>query len=240
MGEMTNRIASGDESGARHSQNRAMEFTLLLSIPCFVAFLVVPDLIMLALFGRGAFTAADAQAAGATLAAYTIGLFPFVLLRSVSAPFLARGDTATPVKALLISVIINVALKILLMGRLAQVGLALATSIGVWVNFILLTWFARRRDLIGVDERFKRSLEKLIVSGILLAVALFIGERFFAGLFVDLPRLRAETTLAALAILGGLVYGGAVAALFGREWFAWFRRRRDRRTRHAVVDLPSD
>jgi putative peptidoglycan lipid II flippase len=237
--EMTNRIATGDEAGARHSQNRAMEFTLLLSIPCFVAFLVAPDLIMQALFGRGAFTTADAQAAGATLAAYTIGLFPFVLLRSVSATFLARGDTATPVKALLISVVINVGLKVLLMGQLAQVGLAFATSIGIWVNFILLTFFARRRGLISADARFKRSLEKLIAAGILLAIALFIGERLFAGLFADLPRLRAEATLAALATLGGIVYGGVVAALFGREWFARFRQRRGARPSEAILDQPS-
>ena len=68
--EMARRIAAGDEAGARHSQNRAVELTLLLAVPCMVAFLLVPELIMRALFGRGAFTAANAQAAGATLAAY--------------------------------------------------------------------------------------------------------------------------------------------------------------------------
>ena len=36
-----------------------------------------------------------------TLAAYTVGLIPFVLMRSVVSTFLARGDTATPVKAAL-------------------------------------------------------------------------------------------------------------------------------------------
>src|SRR5689334_17245730 len=95
--DMASRIARGDEEGARHAQNRAIELALLLSLPCLVAFLLVPDVIMLALFGRGAFTAADAAAAGSTLAAYAIGLLPFVLIRSVSATFLARGDTATPV-----------------------------------------------------------------------------------------------------------------------------------------------
>ena len=59
--EMAHRIASGDERGARHAQNRAIELTLLLSVPCLVAFLLVPDLIMRALFVRGAFTAADAR-----------------------------------------------------------------------------------------------------------------------------------------------------------------------------------
>ena len=99
--EMARRIAAGDANGARLAQERAIEFTLLLAIPCVAAFLVVPDLIMRALFMRGKFTADDAQAAAATLAAYTIGLIPFVLMRSVTAPFLARGDTATPVKAAL-------------------------------------------------------------------------------------------------------------------------------------------
>ena len=67
---------------------------------------------MRALFMRGKFTAADAQAAAWTLAAYTIGLIPFVLMRSVVATFLARGDTATTVKAALTAVAVNVALKI--------------------------------------------------------------------------------------------------------------------------------
>src|SRR5258707_15810959 len=148
-------MAVGDENGARRAQDRAIEFTLLLSIPCVAAFGIVPDLIMLTLFSRGAFTAADAAAAGATLAAYSIGLLPFVLLRAVSSSFLARGDTATPVKALAVSVVINIGLKNPLIDRYAQVGLAFATSIGVWVNFILLVWFARRRGLIAFDDRLR-------------------------------------------------------------------------------------
>src|SRR5665213_3631251 len=65
--EMARRIAAGDEAGAAHAQNRAIEFTLLLSIPCLIAFIVIPDLLMRALFARGAFTNADAIAAGQTL-----------------------------------------------------------------------------------------------------------------------------------------------------------------------------
>src|SRR6187431_419209 len=112
--EMARRITAGDEAGARHSQNRAIELTLLLSVPCLVAFLIVPDQIMRGLFGRGAFTAADAHNAALTLMAYAIGLLPFVLMRSATVTFLSRGDTITPVKALFVAVAVNVALKILL------------------------------------------------------------------------------------------------------------------------------
>src|ERR1700724_84168 len=150
--EMSRRIAAGDAHGARRAQSRAIEFTLLLSLPCLVAFLLVPDLILRALFARGAFTAADAAAAGATLAAYALGLAPFVLIRSLVAMFFARGDTATPVKAALIAVPVNIAFKILLMGPLAQVGLALATTIGAWINFALVLWFGARAGYLRRDR----------------------------------------------------------------------------------------
>ena len=234
--EMASRIARGDEAGARHSQNRAIELTLLLSIPCLVAFLVVPELIMRALFARGAFTSADAAAAGATLAAYTIGLVPFVLIRSVSATFLARGDTATPVKALLISVVVNVACKIALMRDYAQVGLAFATSIGVWVNFVLVLWFAARAKLLGFDARLKRSAGKLALAAVVLTFALVFGDRILSDAFAPVPRLRAELTLAALVVLGVFVYGGAIGLLFGREWLLAFRRRRAAGAPVAAVD----
>ena len=149
--EMTSRVAAGDEAGARAAQSRAIEFALLLALPCVVAFLVLPDLIMRGLFMRGRFTADDAHAAAMTLVAYTIGLIPFILVRSVVAPFLARGDTATPVKAALTGTAVNIVCKIALMGSLAQIGLALATSIGAWINFVLVLWFARREGLFGFD-----------------------------------------------------------------------------------------
>ena len=93
------------------SQRRAFDFTLLFSVPFVAAFLTVPDVITRAMFARGAFSKADAAAAGATLAAYAIGLIPFVLIRSAVATFYARKDTATPVKAALTGVAVNVALE---------------------------------------------------------------------------------------------------------------------------------
>jgi len=224
--EMSRRLAAGDASGAAHAQNRAIEFTLLLSIPCLVAFFVVPELIMRALFMRGAFTPADAIAAGRTLTAYAFGLLPFVLIRSTVATFFARGDTATPVKAALIAAAVNIAFKFLLMGPLAQVGLALATSIGAWINLGLVVWFAARAGHIHIDERLRQSTAKLAGAGLALAVALWVCAAPVAHLFADWQRLRDVATLALLAAIGGVVYGGIIIALFGARWLAAFRARR--------------
>lgn len=222
--EMARRIAAGDDRGAQDAQNRAAELTLLLTVPCLVAFLLVPDLIMRALFGRGAFTSANAAAAGATLMAYAIGLLPFVLMRSATVTFQARGDTITPVKALFAAVIVNVALKILLMDRFAQVGLAFATSIGGWVNLALLFWFASRQKLIEIDTRLRSSFGKLIIAGIALTLALYAANLLLARISVWWP-FRDELTLLALAVVGLVVYGGAILVLFRRQWRSLLRRR---------------
>src|SRR6185503_4046641 len=96
--------------GAALAQARGIQLALLMAVPCVAGAIAIPDLIMRALFARGAFTAADAAAA-ATLAAYAIGLLPFVMMRSFTAPFYARGDTLTPVKAALLAAAVNIALK---------------------------------------------------------------------------------------------------------------------------------
>ena len=221
--EMARRITAGDEAGARHSQNRAIELTLLLSIPCLAAFLIVPELIMRALFNRGAFTAADAHAAALTLMAYAIGLLPFVLMRSVTVTFLSRGDTSTPVKALFVAVAVNVALKILLMDQFAQVGLAFATSIGVWINLLLLLWFASRRGFLGIDERLRTSAGKFVIAGVALAAGLLLSEGPVTRLFAGWTSQRDVMTLLVLAGLGAIIYGIAILALFRREWRAMMK-----------------
>jgi putative peptidoglycan lipid II flippase len=224
--EMARRIAAGDEAGARQAQNRAIELTLLLSVPCVAAFLIVPELIMRALFARGAFTSADAVAAGQTLAAYALGLVPFVLIRSVVATFFARGDTANPVKAALAAACVNVGFKILLVvvGSLAQVGLALATSIGAWINLALVLWLAARRGLIALDPDLRGAMLKIAAAGIALGCALWLGQSLAAHWVRDDMALRDEARLALLVAIGAVVYGGVVLALFGRQWLAAFRR----------------
>ncbi|HEY4775843.1 MAG TPA: lipid II flippase MurJ, partial [Xanthobacteraceae bacterium] len=166
----------------------------------------------------------DAAAAAATLAAYAVGLFPFVLARSVSATFLARGDTATPVKALFAAVAVNVACKIALMGPLAQVGLALATAIGGWVNLALLVALAARAGLIRRDARLNTSAVGIAAAGLALAAALWAAERVLGAWLAGLPA-QAEATLVALVVVGAAVYFGVAILLLGRGWFAALRGR---------------
>lgn len=223
--EMSRRITAGDHEGALAAQRRAFDFTLLFSIPFVAAFLVVPDVIMRAMFARGAFSKADATAAGATLAAYAVGLIPFVLIRSAVATFYARKDTATPVKAALTGVAVNVGLKIALVGSLAQIGLALATAVGAWVNLLLVVLFATRRKYFAFDRAFLMSLAKFTAAGLVLAAALWLTSRWAESALAAMTSLRDETALGILIVVGAIVYGGGVLLLFGKRWLAGLIRR---------------
>src|ERR1700756_32721 len=175
--EMSRRITVGDDAGAAAAQRRAFEFTLLATVPFVAAFLTVPDVIMRAMFARGAFSKGDAAAAAVTLAAYAVGLIPFVTIRSAVATFYARKDTATPVKASLTGLTVNVLLKVLLMGPLAQVGLALATAVGGWINLLLVLGFAVRAGYLEMSRALLKSLGKFLASGVVLAATLWFAAK---------------------------------------------------------------
>src|SRR5690606_26276740 len=166
----------------------------------------IPDLIMTALFQRGAFNAEAASAAGATLAAYATGLAAFVLIRSAVASFYARGDTKTPLYASLTGIAANVALKVALMGSFAQVGLALATSVGAWINVGLVIFLARKRGFFATDSRFRRGAAVIALASLILGAVLWAGREWLPVFTENLPFLRAEATLGLLGILGAFAY----------------------------------
>jgi putative peptidoglycan lipid II flippase len=214
--EMSRRLAANDEAGAAASQGRAIELSLLIAVPFVAAAIAIPDLIMRALFMRGAFTPADALAAAATLAAYATGLVPFMLMRSFTAPFLARGNTATPVKAALTAVFVNILLKIVLTGPLAQIGLALATAAGAWLNLILLIWAAHRLRF----ERPAVSANRLAcfaMIGTVLGLAFYAGQ-YFAASYVGLSHFREEILLLILLAGGTILYAALIVIFLGRDW----------------------
>ena len=212
--EMSRRVAEGDEAGAHRSQNRAASIILAIALPCMVAFVLIPDLIMLALFGRGAFTAEDAALAGSILAAYAVALPAVVLIRSALASFYARSDTVTPLKISLTAVAVNIAFKLVLTGPFGVVGLALATAIGAWVNLGLLMIVARRRSWSAPDVYLGKVLAAALAGCMLLAAFVLLARTPLADIISTLPgAMLAEAQLAILAIGGGLLYGITVLVM---------------------------
>lgn len=197
--------AGGATSGnapAMETQNRALEFGLMLALPAAVALMVIPAPILSVLFERGAFGPAETQATAYALAAYALGIPAYILVKVLSTAYFARQDTASPVKVAVVCTVANVALSLTLIWWLEHVGIALATGITAWVNAALLARGLRRHGFFLADRRLRRRLPRMVLSAAGMGAALYGGAILFAeGLTGGLP--------AQIAALAGLVLGGA-------------------------------
>jgi putative peptidoglycan lipid II flippase len=212
--EMSRRLSTGDAVAAHRAQNRAFIFSLALSAPCVVAFFLLPAPIMEAIFGRGAFTLADAEASGAVLAAYAVGLPAIVLISSVVASFRSRLDTATPATVSLSVIAVNVALKIVFAHQLGAPGLALATAIAAWANVGILYGIALKRGWTEPSTELFRAILATGLACVALALATLMTHRMAAPWTAALPRWHAEALIATDALVGGIVYGAAMLIAF--------------------------
>jgi putative peptidoglycan lipid II flippase len=209
---MSKKIAAEDFAGAHDAQNRTLALTLLLAAPFWVGTIIIPELIIRAVFERGAFNAAAAGEAAKVLSAYGVGLIAAVSIRSVVASFHARGDTRTPMFVSLGAVAFNVALKFALVGKFGVMGLALATALGATVNLALLLWLADAKGWMQPDGTFGRAVLVTAGASLVLAAVILIWEPLLRNWLAGV-RFRQEIGLAILGVVGGVAYAGS--AIFG-------------------------
>ncbi|MGH6877173.1 MAG: murein biosynthesis integral membrane protein MurJ [Rhizomicrobium sp.] len=214
--EMSTRLAKGDRAAADDAQNRSAALALFFTLPFVAAYFAVPLVIMRGFFAHGAFHLAAALVSAHALMAYGVGLPAFVLLRIVQPTFYARGDTTTPVRATVVSVIFNVALKFVLVWgfHFGAVGIALGTALGAWVNVGVLLWLARSRHLISLHASFTRSLAPTVLAAAATGVFAFAGATLMHRLLHP-GLLQDEAMLAAAIAAGGAVFGAVSLAFRG-------------------------
>ena len=177
---LARQLRAGQAESAMANQNRAIEFGLLFSLPAAVALWLLADPIIRVLFERGRFGPDDTLRTAGALAAFAVGLPAFVLVKALTPGFFAREDTRTPLYIAIVAIAVNVALNVVFLygTTLAQVGIALASSLSGWLNAALLAVVLRRRGHWIADQRLmSRSLRMLAATagmGAVLWVALVV------------------------------------------------------------------
>ena len=207
---LARQLAAGDTSGAHHSQNRAIEFALLLTLPAAAALLVIAQPVTATLFGRGAFGPAEIAATAAALAVYAAGLPAYVLAKALTPAFYAREDTATPVKIAAVCMGANLVLNLALMGPLLHVGIALATALSAWLNVLLLARALAKRGHLALDARLKARVPRQAAAAAVMAAALALLLPILA------PWLGGGEFSRALALAALVAAGLGVFALMAR------------------------
>ena len=202
--DLSRALRAGKQDVVDHTQNRSIEFAAALTLPAAVALFVIPYPIIAVLFERGAFTAADTAATAPALAAYAAGLPAFVAIKVLQPNFFAREDTATPMWAGLVSMIVNVVGAGVLFWFFGHVGIAAATTIAAWVNTAYLFVALRRGGHLNGDAALRRRLPLLALAAVLMGAVVIVAAALLN------PWLLSGHVLVRAAVMAALVGVGVV------------------------------
>jgi len=217
--ELSHKLRSGDHEAVLASENRALEFALLLAMPATVALFLAAEPIMRVLFERGAFTSIDTKAAAKMLAALALGLPAYVLIKVLHSSYFAREDTRTPMIYAAISMTVNTVLSLSLFLVVGATGIAIATMLSSWLNVALLVTTLTRHRVFRPDHTFRRCLTGILVaSAIMGVVVIALVGSLDPWLLPSRGFAVQATALLTLVLTGLLVYLGT-AYLFGATHF---------------------
>ena len=182
---------------------------MFLIVPSTVGLIILRVPIIEVLFERGAFDHAATLNTAFALGFYAVGLLAFSGVKLFVSAFYAIGDTKTPVKLAMISMLINIALNLILMGPLQHGGLALATALASWINLAGLVYFLKKRFGTVDGKTLLKSflITALISLAMAAAIALAWGYLFASGF--------SASGLAGIILLAGLFYF-ALSYIFGQ------------------------
>jgi len=220
-------VEAGKEDSVQHYTGRAIEFCLMLGLPATIGLSLSAQPIIQTLFEHGAFTHADTIATSEALAAYALGIPGFLLVKVFAAGFFARHDTKTPVKIAVIAMAVNVVCSVFFLGPFQHIGIALANSIAVSVNAVLLFKRLKRKGTVG-DAKLAHRLPRLLLSAGGMGVTTWLLMRFTSDLFVAghlTQELLALTVLIGLSVLVYALLLQSTGAMRWRDFTAILRRK---------------
>ena len=210
---LTRQAVDSSAGNMADTLRRAFRMVVLLSLPAGVGLFVLRYPIVKLLFERGAFDARATEMTAFALLFFSIGLVGQSVNVILTRGFYALHDTRTPVKLTVVTVLINLAFSLMLIGVLQHGGLALANSIAALANTAMLGWFlARKIKNLWNAQMFVFAFQVLLASGI-MGVAVYYTNSCVQTAFAGFGSLGLAMQVAAAISAGIAVYGLAAAVL---------------------------
>ncbi len=198
-------VVENNLSELRQTVADSLKLVFLLTVFSSVFIIFFSHPITQIIYQRGKFTSFDTTATASALIFYIIGV-PFAAgLRNIAAAFYAFKDSKTPMYASLAMIGVNVLLNYVLMKLISYRGIALATSISAFLNFVVLLILLPRK----VGDFDYREISKFIL---LITAGSAITSMIGISLFNSVKQLVYPGLI--LQIIFLLISGVAVLILF--------------------------
>jgi putative peptidoglycan lipid II flippase len=234
--ELSRQRAAKPDAVAGRVGDALARVTFLL-VPSSLAYLVLGDVFVAALFERGIFRRVDTVMVYLILMAYSLGLFASSSSRVLSSAFYALRDTRTPARIAYLRVAVSLMAGLALMfplddvalesvgpggaagevRRLGAMGLALGASVGAWLEYTIL-----RRKLaqkIGPHGPPHGYVPSALVAGVVATVIAWGAKALLGSIAPYRPGLL-ERLLGADSWAFAPVLAAGTALVFGVSYLA--------------------
>lgn len=192
---------------------RAIRMVILFALPAGIGLMVLATPIIKLLFERGQFTPLATEMTALALMFYSIGLVGQAANIILTRAFYAQQDTRTPVRLMAVTVAVNLAFSLLLIGPLKHGGLALANSIAALINTAMLTYFLNKKIPGMWNAKAVKFLLQTGLATALMAAAAWGVNAAVSGLLAPLGTLGLAIQVGAAIGAGVLVLVIAIFAL---------------------------
>ena len=152
----------------------ALRLVLLISVPSAVGLALFAEPILMTIFQHGEFDFHDVAMSGRSLLAYAVGLPGIILVQVLTNGYFSRQDTKTPVKIGVTVMVTNIILNCILIGPLAHAGLALATSLAVYLNAGLLFYFLSKRNIYTAQSGWCLFITRIVFAVSVMFALLYL------------------------------------------------------------------
>lgn len=203
--------ADDDQQAFSQALDWGLKWVLLIGLPATVGLTLLAEPLLSTLFQYNEFGASDVQMATKSLAAFSLGLLAFILIKVLVPGFTSRHDTRTPVRLGIYSMLCNLVLNLALIAPLAHAGPALATSLAAYLNAAWLLLLLIKQQIYQPIGQWWPFLARVVLAN--TAMAFFLYYFTEADLWLNWNLSQRSLQLALMIGLAMLVYALALVLL---------------------------
>ena len=203
--------ADDDQQAFSQALDWGLKWVLLIGLPATLGLTLLAEPLLSTLFQYNEFGVNDVQMAAKSLAAFSLGLLAFILIKVLVPGFTSRHDTRTPVRLGIYSMLCNLVLNLALIAPLAHAGPALATSLAAYLNAGLLLLLLIKQQIYRPIGQWWQFLLRVILAN--AAMGFFLYRFTEADLWLTWNLSQRSLQLALMIVLAMLVYAVALLLL---------------------------
>ena len=158
MSSISNALADKNMRSVYLQQNSSMRRSLMLIMPCVVGLFILSEPIIKYLFEYGAWTSASTTAVATAISIQVLVLPAMLISQIYSKTLYASQDVKTPVKTSMISLGLAAVLYLALFPIVGYLAIPIGVVVSGYVKNYLLGRACRRRNLVHIDVRTRRTI----------------------------------------------------------------------------------